>query len=479
MVFSSLRFVLFLVAVLLLLAPTYSNRVKKLILAAASCFFYAAWDYRYLSLLILVSVIDYWCAARIFALGPSPRRKFWLWLSVVSNLAILAYFKYSNFLIDSVNVTLGLDLALLHILLPAGISFYTFKSMSYSIDVYRGSLVPASSQLNYTTFITFFPELIAGPIVRASVFLPQMDRPVGPTRRRLLLGLNMFVLGFIKKRLIADRMAGIADPIFLVPGDYSTASLWCALIAYTIQIYCDFSGYSDMAIGVAKMLGYDLPENFNMPYLSANISEFWRRWHITLSTWLRDYLYIPLGGSRGGTARTYVNLMITMLLGGLWHGASWNFVLWGALHGGLLGVHRFSQRRRGKRALPRWLSVPTTFVTVMLLWVPFRASTFATTRTYLAGLFGAHGGARFYPEYLWWGIVLMVVGHLFGRLYNRRAVRASLAAVDCEVHHDKVAGTYFILGGRSFLSAFLITLTLGVVFYFAETSTSPFIYFQF
>ena len=204
------------------------------------------------------------------------------------------------------------------VLLPAGISFYTFKSMSYTIDVYRRRIEPCSSHLDYTMFVTFFPDLIAGPIVRASVFLPQMTRRIGPTRERLLHGGSLFLIGMAKKLLIADHVAVVANDVFASPGSWSAATAWCGLLAYSLQIYCDFSGYSDMAIGTAKMLGYDLPENFNMPYLAASVAEFWRRWHITLSEWLRDYLYIPLGGNRRGTLRTDVNLLLTMLLGGLW-----------------------------------------------------------------------------------------------------------------------------------------------------------------
>ena len=231
-------------------------------------------------------------------------------------------------------------MAAANILLPAGISFYTFKSMSYTIDVFRGSLKPCRSWLDYATFITFFPELIAGPIVRGSVFLPQMDRVIGPTMDRVASGASMFLQGLVKKLFVADRMAVVADAVFATPGIFDTATTWCGVAAYTIQIYCDFSGYSDMAIGTARMIGYDLPENFNMPYLSTNITEFWRRWHMTLSTWLRDYLYIPLGGNRHGVLMTYRNLFLTMLLGGLWHGANWTFVIWGGLHGCALAVHK-------------------------------------------------------------------------------------------------------------------------------------------
>jgi alginate O-acetyltransferase complex protein AlgI len=489
MVFSSVRFFAFLACLLLVLGPRYSTRRKKQVLAAASCFFYAAWDYRYLGLLLVVSVIDYWCAARIHETTDDRRRKRWLWLSIVSNLGILGYFKYTNFFVATLNGILAgrmQEIPAAHILLPAGISFYTFKSMSYTIDVYRRHISPARSQIDYTTFITFFPELIAGPIVRASVFLPQMERAIGPTTERLVVGANIFVLGLLKKKLIADRMADIADPIFRSPGDYSSASLWCGALAYAIQIYCDFSGYSDMAIGTAKMLGYDLPENFDMPYASASITEFWRRWHMTLSSWLRDYLYIPLGGNRRGPLRTYVNLMTTMLLGGLWHGASWTFVFWGAAHGAALAAHRLVRNIPGAPALPRWLGVPLTFTLVMLLWIPFRASSFGLASTFLLGLFGKSGGAQFYPEFLGWAVLLVLTGHVAGHVFSltdeprdRERFGRILSLLDAKVLADQISGRYLVLRGRTVGSTLFATFVLGVLFCFAEATSSPFIYFQF
>jgi alginate O-acetyltransferase complex protein AlgI len=303
MVFTSPRFAAFLVLLLVILALVHRREANKRILAVASCIFYAAWDWRYLSLLLAVSVIDYFSANRIVANSSRSGRKRWLLVSIISNLGLLAYFKYCNFFIGNFNALtgcFGFTIPHLDILLPVGISFFTFKTMSYTIDVFRGHLQPCSSWLDYVTFVTFFPELIAGPIVRGSVFLPQMGRVIGPSTERVVSGSSLFLMGMIKKLFIADRLSGLADSYFAAPELFTSASAWCAVVAYTIQIYCDFSGYSDMAIGTARMIGYDLPENFRMPYLSLNITDFWRRWHITLSTWLRDYLYIPLGGNRHG-----------------------------------------------------------------------------------------------------------------------------------------------------------------------------------
>ena len=492
MVFSSLRFFGFLFVLLAVLALPFSRERKKNILAVASCLFYAAWDYRYLALLILISVIDYICAARIYATDVVSTRKRWLWFSVVSNLAILGYFKYVNFFIDNLNGVLapaGVHFNALHVLLPAGISFYTFKSMSYTIDVYRGHIEPAKSQLDYTTFVTFFPELIAGPIVRASVFLPQMEREIGPTWSRLSVGASIFLLGLTKKLLVADQLATVADPIFATPEIFSSRTIWMGVLAYTFQIYADFSGYSDMAIGTAKMIGYDLPENFNMPYLATNITEFWRRWHITLSSWLRDYLYIPLGGNRKGRRRTYINLMITMLLGGLWHGASWNFVLWGALHGVALAVHKwFMDVRKNRPSMPPMFGAVVTFVFVYFCWIPFRARTFDATRVILTRMFTAPPrGGIWYPEILAWGTLLIIIGHLLGAKLSKAAsdeatssgITRFLRRFDAALLQDPLSGWYVRLGLGTIGGSWLVTVWTASILYFGATNSSPFIYFQF
>jgi alginate O-acetyltransferase complex protein AlgI len=467
--------------------------VKKRFLAIASCFFYAAWDWRYLGLLLLISVIDYVCALRIHASGEMRTRRVWLSVSVVSNLGILAYFKYCNFFIDNFNqlfTWLGLRIPGADILLPVGISFYTFKTMSYTIDVYRRGLQPCRSWLDYATFITFFPELIAGPIVRGSVFLPQMSRDIGPTRSRLATGTSLFVLGLLKKIVIADRLATIADPIFASPEQYAPLTLWFGVLAYTLQIYCDFSGYSDMAIGTARMIGYDLPENFRMPYASLSITEFWRRWHMTLSAWLRDYLYIPLGGNRHGTRRTYVNLMLTMLLGGLWHGASWNFVLWGGLHGVALAVHKvWVKCRDGRPSLPTSLSWVLTFLFLMMSWVPFRAHTFETTSLMLRKMFlvGDLRGGLWYPTWLWWLGGAVVLGHLIGLMQEKAEngtrqpgiLDHALDFVGFKVENTPISGAYFVPCRVTVAGSYLISMALLILFYFAPMNVNPFIYFQF
>lgn len=495
MIFSSPRFFIFLAILLVLMALLGADRreFKKRLLGIASCLFYAAWDWRYLGLLLTVSVVDYVAAAKISAATNRQIRKTWLLLSIVSNLSILGYFKYCNFFIDNLNSVgslFGWNINPVHILLPAGISFYTFKTMSYTIDVYRGTLTPCCSWLDYATFITFFPELIAGPIVRGSVFLPQMSREIGPTLERLKIGASIFLIGLTKKMLIADHLSGVADPIFKDPDLYSGATIWIGVLSYSIQIYCDFSGYSDMAIGTAKMIGYDLPENFRMPYLSKDITEFWRRWHITLSTWLRDYLYIPLGGNRLGTHRTYLNLMLTMLLGGLWHGASWNFVLWGGLHGVALATHKWLLSVTKSYRIPVLnpaVGTVATFLFVSLAWVPFRASSFEHTLLMVRKMmgFGADDGVLWIPYVFFWCLPLVLIGHVIGIVIEKSAVKKrgifgwGLNLCGLELRSDPISGSYLAWNQATVPGLYLLYLWMLVLFFFASTHTSPFIYFQF
>jgi alginate O-acetyltransferase complex protein AlgI len=482
MLFSSPWFFAFLALVLAWLALPWSVDAKKRWLALASCLFYAAWDYRYLGLLLFISAVDYGCARRI-ADAPQPRqRRGWLMASLVSNLGLLAYFKYTNFLIDSLNgplVMAGFSLPHANILLPAGISFYTFKTMSYVIDVYRRELEPVDSLADYVTFVTFFPELIAGPIVRASVLLPQLKRNIGPTVDGLAAGLSIFLLGYTKK-LVADRLGVMNDPVFAHPERFDGLTLLGATLGYSCQILCDFSGYSDMAVGTARTIGYDLPENFALPYLSANIAEFWRRWHMTLSSWLRDYLYVPLGGNRKGEFRTYVNLMATMLLGGLWHGASWNFVLWGGLHGVALALHRLARSRFPRLALPPVLGVCFTFAFVTLAWIPFRAQSFGQSMALVRGLFGWQAGLRWQSAELWWLLGVVAFGHVAGAWLSRgNGTRALLAKFDLRLVRDELSGWYLRFGIGTVAGVWLVVTWILLALLFAPTKVSPFIYFQF
>ncbi|SPF42168.1 putative alginate O-acetylase AlgI [Syntrophobacter sp. SbD1] len=362
-------------------------------LVLASIVFYAKWNPWLVSVVLFTAAFDFYIAQRIEAATSVRRRKFLLVTSLLVSLSLLAFFKYTNFLIDNGRLMLnlfGLELSgtTLKVVIPLGISFYTFETISYVVDVYLGRIKAERNGSNYALFLLFFPHLIAGPIVRAGHFLPQVRRRKFLNWERVQVGARLFLLGLFKKVVIADQLATLIDPVFANPGSWSSATTWVAVICYAVQIYCDFSGYSDMAIGAAHGLGYHLPENFNMPYFSLNIAQFWQRWHISLSTWVRDYLYIPLGGNRYGTFKTYRNLMITMLLCGLWHGAGWTFVFWGFYHGFLLAVHRAVPWPSwlGKKILIpfRWA---TTFLLVCIGWVFFRAQNFSNALMMLRRMF--------------------------------------------------------------------------------------------
>ena len=331
-------------------------------------------------LLWFSTFMDYFVGLGIEAAKTDRGRRLWVTGSLVVNLGVLGFFKYHGFFDENVRAVfawLGLSPTWepLKIFLPYGISFYTFQSLSYSIEVYRGHLKAERSFLNLAFFIAFFPQVVAGPIVRAMTFLPQTLKRTEWTRVDVRGCLVLFFIGFVKKSCVSDNLAGVVDAYFAAPQDYNSFSAWMAMFCYAGQIYCDFSGYTDMALGVAGLLGYELCVNFNFPYFAASITDFWRRWHMSLSSWLRDYLYISLGGNRGSKLFTYRNLMLTMLLGGLWHGASWAFMLWGGLHGIALIFHREWVRVAGARMISavKWIAMPLTFLWVLLAWVPFRA----------------------------------------------------------------------------------------------------------
>ena len=376
MLFNSATFLIFLpaVATLYFLLPLFWRR---LMLLAASYFFYAWWSIPFSGLLVFSTVLDYTVARVIDESDDAFRRKLALCVSLTGNLGVLALFKYADFFSNSAYSVLGVrPWPELDLILPLGISFYTFQTMSYTIDVYRGHLAARKSLVDVALYVSFFPQLVAGPIIRADNLIPQLREEHRPNWPLIRAGIALMVWGLAKKTLIADSMAPTVNEAYLAPELLSGFALLTATYAFALQIYCDFSGYSDIAIGAALVLGVKLPANFRSPYLSCSIREFWRRWHISLSTWLRDYLYIPLGGSRDGPTRTQINLMITMLLGGLWHGAGWNWVIWGGLQGGLMSIERWlgvseaPPKKRGRQIL-RWF---VTFHLVCFSWIFFRSS---------------------------------------------------------------------------------------------------------
>ena len=394
MQFDSLTFLLFFVLVLAGAALTRGWSARKNLLLVASYVFYAAWSPAFTLLLAGASVLDWFLARRIHAAASPSARRWWLAASIVLNIGTLALFKYGPFL--HANLAAALAMVGVHIdpwslglVLPVGISFYTFQSVSYTFDVYRRRVEPIHSLRDFCLFVAFFPQLVAGPIVRFTQFVPQLVEPRAPSAAALAQGAIWLTWGLFEKIVLADTVfAPVVDAAWSNLANLSSSAALAATLAFAGQIFCDFAGYSCCAIGAARCLGFALPLNFRNPYAAVGFSDFWKRWHISLSTWLRDYLYIALGGNRSGAWRTYRNLMLTMLLGGLWHGAGWNFVLWGGCHGLLLVLER---RLRGERdGEPRGLSrlawAGFTLVAVVALWIPFRSPDFASTAQFLQAL---------------------------------------------------------------------------------------------
>jgi len=400
MLFNSLIFVVFFIIVVTLHYSLKNWSTQKKLLLVASYLFYAAWNPPFVLLLWLSTIVDWYAAKNIESAQNKSSKKFWLSISLLMNLGLLGFFKYGNFALESLTAGLGLmgmqvQWAAMDIILPVGISFYTFQTLSYTLDVYRGHLKTSNSFLDFALYVTFFPQLVAGPIVRATDFLPQCETPKRANASQFSWGLYFMCLGLFQKVVLADVMlAPAADAVFnWTKGPLAPLDSWIGTLAFSGQIFFDFAGYSTCAIGVALCLGFVIPDNFKFPYAAIGFSDFWRRWHISLSGWLRDYLYISIGGNKHGAARTFLNLMITMLLGGLWHGASWTFVAWGALHGLYLIVERAIQlifkntnitSKRSARVLIRLV----TFFFVTISWVFFRSQSFEKVMLTLLAMFG-------------------------------------------------------------------------------------------
>lgn len=396
MLFHTWTFAVFFLIVYAVYLPTRGTRFCLYWLWAASYVFYGWWNWCYLGLIVYSTLIDYICVRRMAAGG---RRRLWLVVSLVANLGLLAFFKYSTFAIKNVNRVLalagvggGLPLPgeLLpegwEFVLPVGISFFIFQSLSYTIDFYRGRVAAEPNFIRYTTFVSFFPQLVAGPIERAKNLLGQLHGRREITARHIGDGLSLFLVGLFKKVAIADYLSSYVDQVYAVPHLYNGPALAMATFAFAWQIYCDFSGYTDMARGIARLMGFNLMLNFNNPYLAAGLGEFWQRWHISLSTWFRDYVYIPLGGNRRGPWRTYANMFVTMMISAVWHGAAWTFVLWGVLHGiGRLLTRKFEESGGG--GIPRFARQMLVFGFVCLTWIFFRATSLHDALVIIARMF--------------------------------------------------------------------------------------------
>ncbi len=434
MVFSTYLFIFYFLPLLLLVYYTLGwwmrsfggsedsiSRTQNIWLLLMSYLFYGWWNPWFIFLMSSVTLVNYQCARVISKPGATRRqRMLGLVSAIAASLGALGFFKYFTFLQSNLNQVLALlgaeGMPVLQILLPMGISFYVFQALSYSIDVYRGTAPPARSLPDFACYIALFPQLVAGPIVRYNTVADQLVHRKH-TYDRFASGISLFILGFMKKVLLANPVGQIADTAFAAQS-LTVVDAWFGVVAYAFQIYFDFSGYSDMAVGLGRMIGFEFLKNFDAPYRSESITEFWRRWHISLSTFLRDYLYVPLGGNRKGLRRTYINLGIVMLLGGLWHGAAWNFVVWGGYHGALLAFERWLGKRSPYHRLPRTARIAVTFVLVLFSWVLFRAETLTDAMRYMGMMFGLVGGdpasmlnpAQFYALH---PLTLMIVCAIF------------------------------------------------------------------
>ncbi|PQV47705.1 D-alanyl-lipoteichoic acid acyltransferase DltB (MBOAT superfamily) [Jejuia pallidilutea] len=466
MIFNSLAFLIFFPIVFLLywLIPKEKYKIQNILLLVASYVFYGWWDWRFLSLIAFSTIIDYILGLKI-STSVSRKRTF-LVLSLVSNLGLLAIFKYFNFFIDSWIAfwqLFGYQMSpsTINIILPVGISFYTFQTMSYSIDIYRGDLKPTKNFINFATFVSLFPQLVAGPIERASNLIPQIAKRRVWDHKRFMDGAFQILVGFFRKVVVADAIGTVIDGIYNAPDIHNASSIVMAVVLYSFQIYFDFSGYSDIAIGTAKLLGFDFKRNFNLPYFSVSITEFWRRWHISLSGWLRDYLYIPLGGNRRGIKMQYRNLFITMLLGGLWHGSSWNFVIWGGIHGVLLGLEkRFDLVPKNYNFFKNIL----IFLIVSLIWIFFRALNFNDSSIIFIKLFTGEYLMPYIGDLnsltkLLYGLILALMFDIV--LFRRN--------IPLENFGSTLSKTNFII-----ISNFIL---INIVLFFS--SSNNFIYFQF
>jgi D-alanyl-lipoteichoic acid acyltransferase DltB (MBOAT superfamily) len=504
MIFTSPLFVLFLVLILLgywlIIAIKFVSSVKVIrnsqlfmdpgifFLLLSSLLFYSAWNPRYLSLLLWVSGVDYWLAGQISQGTNEKYRKRLLVFSLCNSLGVLAIFKYLGFFQENLFELIQLlgwesHREMLRFVLPVGISFYIFQSISYVVDVYRRILPAEKNYLNYLFYLSFFPQLVAGPIVQAKDFLPQIHNLLPFPKIQFRFALFLILLGAFKKSVLADHLAVTSDFSFSHVEEVDREFLWLGFISYTGQIYCDFSGYTDIAQGTALLFGFRLPENFRMPYLASGFSDFWRRWHISLSGWLKNYLYIPLGGSKEGSIRTHFNLILVMLLGGLWHGASWNFVIWGFGHGVLLNVERVMKVFLSKIVVfKKWSEsrhimigfricyVALTLFCVSILWIFFRSPKFTDSLWYLQGLFIKKGTISIpYTQGLvtYWCLFAIAVGHMLGQRYFKDNEHFLFAGSP-----DEQTPVMLMLTGALFSLGFI-----GVVL--LSGNSLPFVYFVF
>lgn len=474
MLFNSFIFFLFLGIVLPVFYLLKTKSSRNLFLLIVSYVFYGYWDWRFCSLLLATTILDFYIGKSINSALDDKKRKILLRISLFINLGILGFFKYFNFFADSLyqvgkKVGVNVDSLHLNILLPIGLSFYIFHNISYIVDIYHKKIKPTANLVDFGLFVAFFPQLVAGPIGRASKLMPQFEKKLGASKNQIKEGIVLMIGGLFRKVIIGDTTGRFVDQIFSEPEAYKSVEICCVLILFAIQIYADFSGYSHIARGCSKLFGVELMKNFEQPYLSRNITEFWRRWHISLSTWLRDYLYIPLGGNRNGKIKTYINLFITMLLGGLWHGASWNFVIWGALHGVYLAIHKL-MTNENQPSSPKILSLTIkdiisilfTNILVLFAWLFFRSTNWETTTVLLSKIFNWESS-----EYTFWFIKTTGCFVLITLLIDI-------------LEYKSGKHTYMLdIKPVAFRLGLMISILVLTLCYMYQTKPAPFMYFQF
>ncbi|MBK7428366.1 MAG: MBOAT family protein [Saprospiraceae bacterium] len=468
MVFNSYTFIVFFAVVLFLHNLPLSWTFKKINLLLASYLFYAVWSPPFLLILIFSTILDFIVGKYLHSETRLSRRRFLLTLSLLGNLGVLGYFKYGGFLMENFGLlmaSMGFEYQPMQsdIILPIGISFYTFQTLSYSLDMYKKRYAPEKSVLDFSLFVTFFPQLVAGPIVRPDELLPQFKVPHVASSLQMLQGLLLLTLGLFMKVVLADSLlAEPAEDVFASDAIVHTLDAWTGVLAFSGQIFYDFGGYSTCAIGIALCLGFSIRDNFLYPYGAVGFSDFWRRWHITLSSWLRDYLYIPLGGNRHGVFRTYMALMITMLLGGLWHGAGWTFVVWGGLHGLYLWIEKFFRDKSQKTIPPRFIYALITFFLINITWVFFRASDFTNAWNMLQSMFYSFPDGKVvlgYFSIIKVAIIMSATLYFHWKLREKR-ILAEFAKLP-----------WWTLG--------IIWASMLILLIWSQESTSSFIYFQF
>lgn len=445
---------------LTILSIVRNKTAQKATLVAFCVFYFITWDIRTLPIILGTSILIYISSYVLQKVEHRGIRRLILFGTILILLVELGYCKYYNFFMDSAYSVMHKKWNPVEIIVPVGISFFTFQAISYVVDVYKKQIEFRKNILDVFAYILYFPKLISGPIIRPNMFFSQLDNwRFTVDFDRFAKGFQIFLFGAIKKVVIADRLSEVVDAVYQAPGAYNTVSLIFAVLSYTIQIYCDFSGYSDMAIGISNILGIKLPANFNLPYISKNPSEFWRRWHITLSTWFRDYVYIPLGGSRVSNVRIYCNLLIVMLVSGLWHGAGWNFILWGAVHGVAQCIYRFGKQKNCIK-IPTAISIVLNFIYINLSWVLFRATSLNHALSILGGIFNISDGINYISIYSVIFIILVVIIQVKGYLRGG-------------------SGYYPYLDLRKFRNKILIVAIILLTMLFAYQGETAFIYQQF